>query len=151
RLNLGETVIADHIPDATTRFADLGGLTRLSAQLSAARLVQLLNMLFAEFDGLSTEASLETIRTTGGGYLVAGGLASEGSDHAGAVARMALGMVEVSRSTSELLGLPLQLRIGIHTGPVVAGIIGSHRFIYDVWGDTVNTASRMESNGVANE
>lgn len=151
RLNLGETVIADHIPDATIMFADLVGFTGLSAQLSAARLVKLLNMLFSEFDRLSIEFGLEKIKTIGDAYMVAGGLASEGSDHAGAVARMALGMVEVSRSTSELLGLPLQLRIGIHTGPVVAGIIGTHRFIYDVWGDTVNTASRMESNGVANE
>jgi len=151
RLNLGETVIADHIPDATILFADLVGFTGLSAQLSATRLVKLLNMLFSEFDRLSIEFGLEKIKTIGDAYMVAGGLTSEGSDHAEAVARMALSMVEVSRSTSDLLGLPLQLRIGIHTGPVVAGIIGTHRFIYDVWGDTVNTASRMETYGIANE
>src|SRR5690606_17311919 len=73
------------------------------------------------------------------------------ADHVGNVARMALEMLEVSSNTSELLGLPLQLRIGIHTGPVIAGIIGTHRFIYDVWGDTVNTASRMESHGLPGE
>ena len=108
-------------------------------------------MLFSEFDRLSIEFGLEKIKTIGDAYMVAGGLASADSDHASAVARMALGMVDVSRSTSELLGLPLQLRIGIHTGPVVAGIIGTHRFIFYVWGDTVYTASRIESNGVANE
>lgn len=151
RLNLGETVIADHIPDATIMFADLVGFTGLSAKLSATRLIKLLNILFSEFDRLSIEFGLEKIKTIGDAYMVAGGLASQGSDHSGAVAAMALGMVDVSRSTSDLLGLPLQLRIGIHAGPVVAGIIGTHRFIYDVWGDTVNTASRMESYGFANE
>lgn len=151
RLNLGEKIIADHIPDATILFADLVGFTGLSAQLSATRLVKLLNMLFSEFDRLSLEFGLEKIKTIGDAYMVAGGLTGRSSDHAAAVARMALGMIEVTRSTSELLGLPLQLRIGIHTGPVVAGIIGTHRFIYDVWGDTVNTASRMESHGVPGE
>ena len=151
RLNLGETVIADHIPDATILFADLVGFTGLSAQLSATRLVKLLNMLFSEFDRLSIDFGLEKIKTIGDAYMVAGGLTCEGSDHAEAVARMALSMVDASRSTSDLLGLPLQLRIGIHTGPVVAGIIGTHRFIYDVWGDTVNTASRMETYGIPNE
>src|SRR5690606_3172288 len=124
RLNLGETVIADHIPDATIMFADLVGFTGLSAQLSATRLVKLLNMLFSEFDRLSIELGLEKIKTIGDAYMVAGGLTSEDSDHTSAIARMALGMVDVSRSTSDLLGLPLQLRIGIHSGPVVAGIIG---------------------------
>lgn len=151
RLNLGETVIADHIPDATILFADLVGFTGLSAQLSATRLIKLLNMLFSEFDRLSIEFGLEKIKTIGDAYMVAGGLTSVIAEHASAAAHMALGMVDVSRATSDLLGLPLQLRIGIHTGPVVAGIIGTHRFIYDVWGDTVNTASRMESYGVANE
>ena len=151
RLNLGETVIADHIPDATILFADLVGFTGLSAQLSATRLVKLLNMLFSEFDRLSIDFGLEKIKTIGDAYMVAGGLTCEGSDHAEAVARMALSMVDASRSTSDLLGLPLQLRIGIHTGPVVAGIIGTHRFIYDVWGDTVNTASRMETYGIPNQ
>ncbi len=151
RLNLGETIIADHIPDSTILFADLVGFTGLSARLSATRLVKLLNMLFSEFDQLSLEFGLEKIKTIGDAYMVAGGLTGHNSDHAATVAHMALRMLEVSRSTSEVLGLPIQLRIGIDTGPVVAGIIGTHRFIYDVWGDTVNTASRMESHGVANE
>lgn len=151
RLNLGETIIADHIPDATILFADLVGFTGLSAQLSATRLVKLLNMLFSEFDRLTIETGLEKIKTIGDAYMVAGGLTDRSLDHPSAAAQMALGMIEVLHSTSELLGLPLQLRIGIHTGPVVAGIIGTHRFIYDVWGDTVNTASRMESHGVPGE
>ncbi len=151
RLNLGETIIADHIPDATILFADLVGFTGLSAQLSATRLVKLLNILFSEFDRLSLDFGLEKIKTIGDAYMVAGGLTDRSLDHPRAAARMALGMIEASRSTSDLLGLPLQLRIGIHTGPVVAGIIGTHRFIYDVWGDTVNTASRMESHGVPGE
>lgn len=151
RLNLGETIIADHIADATILFADLVGFTGLSARLSATRLIKLLNMLFSEFDRLSLDFGLEKIKTIGDAYMVAGGLNDSSSDHAGSVAQMALGMMEVLRTTSKLLGLPLQLRIGIHAGPVVAGIIGTHRFIYDVWGDTVNTASRMESHGVAGE
>jgi len=151
RLNLGETIIADHIPDATILFADLVGFTGLSAQLSATRLVKLLNILFSEFDRLSLEFGLEKIKTIGDAYMVAGGLTDRSLDHPSAAAQMALGMIDASRSTSELLGLPLQLRIGIHTGPAVAGIIGTHRFIYDVWGDTVNTASRMESHGVPGE
>lgn len=151
RLNLGETIIADHIPDATILFADLVGFTGLSAQLSATRLVKLLNMLFSEFDRLTLESGLEKIKTIGDAYMVAGGLTDRSIDHPSAAAQMALGMIDVLHSTSELLGLPLQLRIGIHTGPVVAGIIGTHRFIYDVWGDTVNTASRMESHGVPGE
>ena len=151
RLNLGETIIADHIPEATILFADLVGFTGLSAQLSATRLIKLLNMLFSDFDRLSLDFGLEKIKTIGDAYMVAGGLTNRSSDHAGNVARMALEMLEVSSSTSDLLGLPLQLRIGIHTGPVVAGIIGTHRFIYDVWGDTVNTASRMESHGLPGE
>src|SRR5690606_21715953 len=151
RLNLGETVIADHIPDATILFADLVGFTGLSAQLSATRLIKLLNMLFSDFDRLSLNFGLEKIKTIGDAYMVAGGLTDRSADHVGNVARMALEMLEVSSNTSELLGLPLQLRIGIHTGPVIAGIIGTHRFIYDVWGDTVNTASRMESRGLPGE
>ncbi|MGB3718300.1 MAG: guanylate cyclase [Proteobacteria bacterium] len=151
RLNLGETIIADHIPDATILFADLVGFTGLSAQLSATRLIKLLNMLFSDFDRLSLNFGLEKIKTIGDAYMVAGGLTDRSADHVGNVARMALEMLEVSSNTSELLGLPLQLRIGIHTGPVIAGIIGTHRFIYDVWGDTVNTASRMESHGLPGE
>ena len=147
RLNLGESVIADHVADATILFADLVGFTSLSARLSATEVVDLLNTLFSDFDRLSVGFGLEKIKTIGDAYMVAGGLLAPGPDHVEAVADMALAMLEVSRRTSRRFGLPLPIRVGIHSGPVVAGVIGTHKFIYDVWGDTVNTASRMESNG----
>jgi class 3 adenylate cyclase len=151
RLNLGESMIADHVADATILFADLVGFTRLSAQLSAPRLVHLLNVLFSDFDRLSVQFGLEKIKTIGDAYMLAGGLLAPCSDHAEAVADMALAMRDALRTVSHRIGEPLQLRIGIHTGSVVSGIIGTHKFIFDVWGDTVNTASRMESHGAPNE
>lgn len=151
RLNLGESVIADQVADATILFADLVGFTTLSARLSAADLVDLLNTLFSDFDRLSIRFGLEKIKTIGDAYMVAGGLLAPGADHVAAVADMALAMLDVSRRASRRLDLPLPIRIGIHSGPVVAGIIGTHKFIYDVWGDTVNTASRMESHGLPDE
>jgi adenylate cyclase len=151
RLNLGETAIADQVEDATILFADLVGFTSLSTRLSAIRLVQLLNALFSEFDRLSVQFGLEKIKTIGDAYMVAGGLPAPSRNHAETIADMALGMLEASRRTGDRLGVPLAMRIGLHTGPVVAGIIGTHKFSYDVWGDTVNTASRMESHGAANE
>jgi class 3 adenylate cyclase len=151
RLNLGETVIADYVTDATILFADLVGFTRLSTRLPPARVVELLNRLFTEFDRLSVTFGLEKIKTIGDAYMVAGGLLVPSTDHVEAAADMALAMLEVIQKTSGVLDEPLKIRIGLHTGPVVAGIIGTHKFIYDVWGDTVNTASRMESHGTANE
>jgi adenylate cyclase len=151
RLNLGETVIADYVTDATILFADLVGFTRLSTRLPPARVVELLNRLFTEFDRLSVKYGLEKIKTIGDAYMVAGGLLVPSADHVEAAADMALAMLEVIQKTSGVLDEPLKIRIGLHTGPVVAGIIGTHKFIYDVWGDTVNTASRMESHGSANE
>ena len=151
RLNLGESVIADHVSDATILFGDLVGFTRLSTRVSATRLVHLLNVLFSDFDALSVRFGLEKIKTIGDAYMLAGGLLAPCSDHPEAVADMALAMRDALNAASERLGEQLQLRIGIHTGPVVSGIIGTHKFIFDVWGDTVNTASRMESHGKPNE
>jgi class 3 adenylate cyclase len=151
RLNLGESMIADHIADATILFADLVGFTSLSTRLSATRLVHLLNALFSDFDRLSVQFGLEKIKTIGDAYMLAGGLLAPCSDHVEAAANMALAMRDTLHAASHRLGEPLQLRIGIHTGSVVSGIIGTHKFIFDVWGDTVNTASRMESHGTANE
>jgi adenylate cyclase len=149
RLQLGERVIADSVPDATILFADLVGFTRLSARLPAARLVSLLNLLFTDFDRLAVQFGLEKIKTIGDAYMVAGGLLETRPDHVGAVAQMGLAMLDSVRQAGRRLDEPLQIRIGMHTGPVIAGIIGTHKFIYDIWGDTVNTASRMESHGVA--
>jgi class 3 adenylate cyclase len=151
RLNLGESMIADHVADATILFADLVGFTPLSTRLSATRLVHLLNALFSDFDRLSVQFGLEKIKTIGDAYMLAGGLLAPCPDHVEAVADMALAMRESLHAASARLGEPLQIRIGMHTGPVVSGIIGTHKFIFDVWGDTVNTASRMESHGTNNE
>ncbi|MGH6929785.1 MAG: adenylate/guanylate cyclase domain-containing protein, partial [Dongiaceae bacterium] len=144
-------MIADQIADATILFADLVGFTRMSTRLSATRLVHLLNALFSDFDRLSVRFGLEKIKTIGDAYMVAGGLLEPGSDHVESAADMALAMRDALRAASGRLGEPLRLRIGIHTGPVVSGIIGTHKFIFDVWGDTVNTASRMESHGTPDE
>lgn len=110
----------------------------------------MLNQLFSAFDALAKKFKLEKIKTIGDAYMVAGGLPEEQPGHALAVADMAIGMIEAVHEIGMGFGEPLQARIGIHSGDVVAGIIGRHRFIYDVWGDTVNTASRLESSGVPN-
>src|SRR6266446_5713961 len=149
RLQLGENAIADHVPDVAILFADLVGFTRLSARLTAARLVELLNLLFTDFDRLAIQFGLEKIKTIGDAYMVAGGLLEIRGDHLAAVADMGLAILESVRLASRRLDEPLQIRVGVHVGPVVAGIIGTHKFIYDIWGDTVNTASRLEANGVA--
>ena len=151
RLNLGESVIADHVSDATILFGDLVGFTKLAARISATRLVNLLNVLFSDFDRLSVQFGLEKIKTIGDAYMLAGGLLVPCSDHPETVADMALAMRNALHAASDRMGEQLQLRIGIHTGPVVSGVIGTHKFIFDVWGDTVNTASRMESQGTPNE
>jgi class 3 adenylate cyclase len=109
-----------------------------------------LNNLFSSFDALAKRLRLEKIKTIGDAYMVAGGLPEEQPDHALAAADMALGMIEAVRQIGEQFGENLEARIGIHSGEVVAGVIGQHRFIYDVWGDTVNTASRLESSGLPN-
>jgi len=113
--------------------------------------VHLLNALFSDFDRLALQFGLEKIKTIGDAYMLAGGLLAPCPHHVEAVADMALAMRDALRAASTRLGESLQVRIGIHTGPVVSGIIGTHKFIFDVWGDTVNTASRMESHGAANE
>jgi adenylate cyclase len=147
RMRDGETEIADRFAEVTILFADLVGFTALASQFPASRVVELLNHLFTEFDRLAAERGLEKIKTIGDAYMVAGGLPGPHDHHAEATADMALAMIEVVRSAGEELGHALQVRIGIHTGAAIAGIIGKHKFIYDVWGDTVNTASRMESHG----
>jgi class 3 adenylate cyclase len=149
RLKAGEPVIADAFPEVTVLFADLVDFTRRSRQVSPAQVVATLNELFSAFDRLTQRHGLEKIKTIGDAYMVAGGLLEPMTDHAQAVADLALAMqMELARHTDPS-GQPLQARIGIDTGPVVAGVIGTDKFSYDLWGDTVNTASRMESTGVA--
>jgi class 3 adenylate cyclase len=149
RLKQGEGVIADAFPDVTVLFADLVDFTRRSQRASPAQVVATLNELFSAFDRLAQRQGLEKIKTIGDAYMVAGGLPTPRPDHAEAIADMALAMqVEVARR-ADPSGQPLQVRIGIDTGPVEAGVIGTAKFSYDLWGDTVNTASRMESHGIA--
>ena len=147
RLKRTDGVIADAFPDVTVLFADLVDFTRQSQRIAPERMVQVLNDLFSAFDELARRHGLEKIKTIGDAYMVAGGLPEPRPHHAEAVADMALAIrAEVARR-SDPAGEPLAVRIGIDTGPVVAGVIGTQRFIYDLWGDTVNTASRMESQG----
>jgi class 3 adenylate cyclase len=147
RLKQGEGVIADAFPEVTVLFADLVDFTRRSQQVSPAQVVATLNELFSAFDRLAQRHGLEKIKTIGDAYMVAGGLPNPRPDHAQAVAEMALAMQEEVAGRADPSGQPLQVRIGIDTGPVEAGVIGTSKFSYDLWGDTVNTASRMESHG----
>ena len=148
RLKEHDEVIADDFPSVTVLFADIVGFTPLSERLSAAELVSLLDRVFARWDALVADHDVEKIKTIGDAYMVAGGIPLPREDHAEAIAELALAMgPELARCSAET-GLPLKLRIGIDSGPVVAGVIGRTKFIYDLWGDTVNTASRMESHAV---
>jgi adenylate cyclase len=143
RLKDHDDVIADRL-EATVLFADIVDFTPLATGLPPEEVVQLLNGVFTAFDRLADEHGLEKIKTIGDAYMVAGGVPTPRGDHCEAVAQMALAML------SECEGVDgLSFRIGMDTGPVVAGVIGRRKFIYDLWGDTVNTASRMESQGVA--
>jgi len=157
RIKAGETHIAEHYSDVTVLFADVVGFTKLSACITPQELVLLLDSLFSAFDSLAQQYQLEKIKTIGDAYMVAGGIPVPTSDHC---ERIALFALEIDAILKEVLknwssgqeqppNFSLQMRIGLHTGEAVAGVIGTHKFSYDLWGDTVNTASRMESNGVA--
>jgi class 3 adenylate cyclase len=149
RLKQGDEVIADRFPEVTVLFADLVAFTASSDRASPERVVQVLADLFTAFDRLAARHRLEKIKTVGDAYMVAGGLPEPRPDHAEAVAEMALALRDEAGRHLDPTGRPLQVRIGIDSGPVVAGVIGTAKFSYDLWGDTVNTASRMESTGVA--
>jgi len=148
RLKSGQELIADSFDDASVLFADLVGFTQLSGRLQAEELAAMLNTIFSRFDELAERFGLEKIKTIGDAYMVASGLPEPRPDHATVLVDMALGMRTALREVASEIGHPLEIRIGIHSGPVVAGVIGKRKFIYDLWGDTVNTASRMESHGV---
>lgn len=148
RLNAGEKTIADSFADVSILFADLVNFTATAARMTPERLVGKLNRIFTGFDKLAMRFGVEKIKTIGDAYMAVGGLPAPRPDHAEAVARFAVGMLDVIAEENALdPATPFQIRVGIHTGPVVAGVIGQHKFIYDVWGDTVNIASRLESTG----
>ena len=155
RLRGGETVIADRFEDMAVLFADVVGFTELSSRLTPDEVVTLLNEVFTRCDRLADRFHLEKIKTVGDAYMVVGGLQTvygfepeDHARHAEDVAEMGLAIIDEVESLGREKGLPLRIRVGMHVGPAVAGVIGLRKFIYDVWGDTVNTASRMESAGV---
>jgi class 3 adenylate cyclase len=147
RLKYDHNTIADNFAQVTVLFADIVGFTRLSGHTSPKELVVWLNEVFSTFDGLAEQHGLEKIKTIGDAYMVAGGLPTPRADHVEAMADMALDMQRAITQVKLGTDQPLNIRIGMHTGPVVAGIIGTKKFSYDLWGDTVNLAQRMESHG----
>ncbi|MCH7763366.1 MAG: response regulator [Candidatus Marinimicrobia bacterium] len=151
RLKLSRESISDDFEDVTILFADIVEFTKMSSQFTSGELVNLLNRIFTAFDRLAQKHQLEKIKTIGDAYLVVGGLPEGNANHAASVAEMALDMQKQMSKLSEVMSLQIQLRIGINSGPITAGVIGENKFIYDLWGDTVNTASRMESYGLAGE
>ena len=150
RLKEGQRQIADYFPDVTVLFCDLVGFTQISERLPPAELVAMLNKIFSMFDLLAEKHGLEKIKTIGDEYMIAGGLPMPRKDHAEAVAEMALDMLAVMDRFNAKHNTNVRIRVGLNCGPVTAGVIGTKKFAYDLWGDTVNLASRMESHGIAN-
>ena len=135
--------IADGIADVSVMFADVVNFTRLAEELTPSQVVSFLDDMFTRFDALAERHGLDKIKTIGDAYMVVGGLADTQLNYADHIADMALEMIELTKSEPQLRRLGIQLHIGIATGPAIAGVIGATRFIYDVWGDTVNLASRL--------
>ena len=148
RLKRSNAEIADGFSEVTVMFADIVSFTQIAEHMTPAEVFALLNRMFSEFDMIAERHGLEKIKTIGDAYMVAGGLNGSEADFMGAVAELALDMRDVVADGYVVENKPLQLRIGIGTGPVVAGVIGRKKFIYDLWGDTVNIASRITSEGV---
>ncbi|MBD2125740.1 response regulator [Microcoleus sp. ZQ-A2] len=149
QLKQGQQTIADSFAEVTVLFADIVDFTRLSAHHTPIEVVSLLNRIFSAFDRLAQQHGVEKIKTIGDAYMAVGGLPIPQSNHAEAIAEMAIDMLDVVAQFQGDTDQPLTMRIGINTGPAVAGVIGTNKFIYDLWGDTVNIASRMESFGLA--
>jgi adenylate cyclase len=147
RLKQGESTIADNFENAAVMFADIADFTQVANHLSPKQTVDLLNDIFSQFDWLAELHGLEKIKTIADSYLVVGGVPTPREDHASAIAEMALEMQKVIKRFTAITGFTFNLRIGISTGPVVAGVIGRRKFIYDLWGETVKTAKMMESQG----
>lgn len=146
-LKAGDRTIADYFDSASVLFADIVGSTPLFAEMGPKEIVDWLNEIFSMFDGLVEGYGLEKIRTIGDNYMVASGVPKPRPDHADAISLLALDMLRGLEEVPPRNGNKVNFRIGINSGPVVAGVIGKTKFHYDLWGDTVNTASRMESHG----
>lgn len=149
RLKAQTGVIADDIPEASVLFCDLVGFTALASQQSASETVEMLNSVFVAFDEAIAARGLEKIKAIGDAYMVASGVPTPRSDHATELVHLARDFFDILHRFNAERSLELSLRVGISCGPITAGIIGKHKFAYDIWGDTVNVASRMESTGVA--
>jgi guanylate cyclase len=147
-LKVENRIIADHFESATILFADLVGFTKLTSEMAPIELVELLNDIYSQFDRLVEKYGLEKIRTIGDNYMAVSGVPNSRADHAQAMAEMALDMSKYLAKKQTSSGKPIQFRIGINSGSLIAGIVGKKKFQYDVWGDAVNIASRMESHGV---
>ncbi|MFN8623029.1 MAG: adenylate/guanylate cyclase domain-containing protein [Chloroflexota bacterium] len=148
RLRAGEETIADEVPDATVLFADLAGFTPLAHGMAASEVVAHLDELFSRFDALADDAGVEKIKTIGDAWMAAGGVPDPTPHHPATIVELGVRMVAAVAAYAAETGLPLALRVGVHTGPLVAGVIGTRKLQYDLWGDTVNVASRLESTGV---
>ena len=147
RLKKSEAAIADGYADVSVMFADIVNFTRLAEDMAPRQVFALLNRMFSEFDALAERFGLEKIKTIGDAYMVAGGLNLGNAEYSGAIAELALEIRDLVARDFQVDGRPLALRIGIGSGPVVAGVVGKKKFIYDLWGDTVNIASRITAEG----
>jgi adenylate cyclase len=145
RLRKGESNIADHFDDATVIFADVVGFGKITARMKAYEIVACLNQLFSEFDKLAEDAGIEKIKTIGDSYMAVAGVPTPRSNHARMATKFALDVVAATTRLRSRLPAPFAIRVGLHSGPVMAGVIGTRKFAYDVWGDTVNIAARMEA------
>lgn len=148
RLKQTRDIIADNVEDVSVMFVDIVDFLPLSSSMPPAEMVKMLNAVFSTFDALVDYYRLEKIKTSGDSYMVVGGLPLPDANHLESIAGMALDVLASTSKFSRNDGKPFQLRLGIHAGPVVAGVIGMKKFAYDLWGETVNIASRMESQGL---
>jgi adenylate cyclase len=145
RLRNGDSNIADHFEDATVIFADVVGFGKITARMKAYEIVGCLNQLFSEFDRLAEDVGVEKIKTIGDNYMAVAGVPTLRSGHGRIAAKLALDMIVAAGRLQTRLPVPFPIRIGLHSGPVMAGVIGTRKFVYDVWGDTVNMAARVEA------
>lgn len=151
RLKFQEEVIADNYQSATILFADIVGFTQFSSGIPPQELVRVLNIYFTEFDRLSQIHEIEKIKTIGDAYMVASGIPIPSERHAEKIIHFGISIIKATKEISSRLGQNISIRVGVNSGPVTAGVIGKQKFIYDLWGDAVNLASRMESSGLTDK